>query len=160
MNAKFLHCIFISIGLAVISCFAIQFLENSNNTTSLDPISIALAVLVGGIVTPLIASFFKSNETKQNKNSTDSTEGELTTLYVGNLPYRANEEAVKAYFQDYTQVQSVRLMKDKRTGKRKGYGFVEIIDSDITEAIESLNDSVFQDRTLKVRHAKDKVTHS
>ena len=79
MNAKLLHCIFVSIGLAVISYFAIQFLENSNNTTSLDPISIALAVLVGGIVTPLIASFFKSNETKQNTNRTDSTEGELTT---------------------------------------------------------------------------------
>jgi RNA recognition motif-containing protein len=150
----------VSIGLAVISYFAIQFLDNSNNTISLDPISIALAVLIGGIVTSVIASLFNRSESKLNNNSTDSTEGELTTLYVGNLPYRANEEAVKVYFQDYTQVQSVRLMKDKRTGKRKGYGFVEVIDSDVTEAIESLNDSVFQDRTLKVRHAKDKVTHS
>jgi len=158
MNAKLLNCIIVSIVLAVISYFAIQFLGNSN-TTSLNPVSIASAILFGGIVAPLIASFIGNSGTQRNDNIEHSADGEVTTLYVGNLPYRANEDAVKAYFQDYAHVQSVRLMKDKRTGKRKGYGFVEVIASDVTEAIESLNDSVFQDRTLKVRHAKEKVTH-
>ena len=125
---------------------------------TLSPVAISVAILIGGILSPLIASVIASLSSSENDESA-SVDGEVTTLYVGNLPYRANEDAVKAYFQDYTHVQSVRLMKDKRTGKRKGYGFVEIVASDVSKAIDSLNDSVFQDRTLKVRHAKDKVTH-
>ena len=154
MNAKLLHCIIVSIALAVLSYFSIQFIAND----SLSPLSISVAILAGGILAPLIAGIASSINSSGSDNAA-SVSGEITTLYVGNLPYRANEDAVKAYFQDYTHVQSVRLMKDKRTGKRKGYGFVEIIASDVSKAIDTLNDSVFQDRTLKVRHAKEKVAH-
>jgi len=52
---------------------------------------------------------------------------------------------------------SVRLMKDRRTGKRKGYGFVEMNAKGAAKAIKNLNDSTFQERTLKVRLAKEKV---
>ena len=48
-------------------------------------------------------------------------------------------------------------MKDRKTGKRKGYGFIEVITSDLDPVIAKTNDSVFQERTLKVRPAKDKV---
>ena len=48
-------------------------------------------------------------------------------------------------------------MKDRRTGKRKGYGFVEMTAAGAEKAIQNLNDSEFQERTLKVRMAKDKV---
>lgn len=154
MNVKFLNCVIVSIALAVLSYLAIQFLAVDTSGVFFTPI----AILVGGILTPLIANALPSSSGASNDDEM-SSEGDVTTLYVGNLPYRANEEAVKAYFQDFTHVQSVRLMKDKRTGKRKGYGFVEIIASDVTEAIDALNDSVFQDRTLKVRHAKEKVSH-
>lgn len=154
MNAKLLHCIIVSIALAVLSYFSIQSMASE----TLSPVAISVAILIGGILSPLIASVIASLSSSENDESA-SVDGEVTTLYVGNLPYRANEDAVKAYFQDYTHVQSVRLMKDKRTGKRKGYGFVEIVASDVSKAIDSLNDSVFQDRTLKVRHAKDKVAH-
>ena len=78
------------------------------------------------------------------------------TLYVGNLPYRANEAAVRELFSEYGQVQSVRLMKDKHTGKRRGFGFVEISSPDADKAITELNDSEFQQRTLKVREAKER----
>ena len=78
-------------------------------------------------------------------------------MYVGNLPYRANEQAVQQHFELQGQVHSVRLMKDRRTGKRKGYGFVEMTAAGAEKAIQNLNDSEFQERTLKVRMAKDKV---
>jgi RNA recognition motif-containing protein len=48
-------------------------------------------------------------------------------------------------------------MKDRRTGKRKGYGFVEMDAKGAAKAIKNLNDSEFQERTLKVRLAKDKL---
>ena len=79
---------------------------------------------------------------------------------MGNLPYRANESAVKEYFGSFTDVQSVRLMKDRKTGKRKGYGFIEGLTDDIETVINKTNDSIFQERTLKVRPAKDKVEHA
>ncbi|GAB3037455.1 hypothetical protein GCM10027098_39620 [Bowmanella dokdonensis] len=75
---------------------------------------------------------------------------------MGNLPYRASEEDVKEHFEIQGSVLSVRLMKDRRTGKRKGYGFVEMPEGDAEKAIRSLNDTEFQERTLKVRMAKDK----
>lgn len=82
--------------------------------------------------------------------------GETRTLYVGNLPYRANEVAVRQLFQQHGRVVNVRLMKDRDTGKRKGYGFVEMAASDTEAAVAALNDSEFQQRTLKVREAKER----
>jgi len=87
-----------------------------------------------------------------------SSEGkaETTTLYVGNLPYRANEGSVRDLFSEHGQVFSVRLLRDKQTGKRRGFGFVEIASSDSNKAISALNDFEFQERVLKVRLANDK----
>ena len=48
-------------------------------------------------------------------------------------------------------------MKDKRTGKRKGFGFVEVAAHEADSMIKELNDSEFEERTIKVRPAKDKV---
>ena len=78
------------------------------------------------------------------------------TLYVGNLPYRANEAAVRSLFEQYGHVVSVRLMKDRNTGKRRGFGFVEMPEHAALEAKEALNDTEFQQRTLKVREANEK----
>ncbi len=64
---------------------------------------------------------------------------------------------VKEHFENFGYVRSVRLMKDKRTGKRKGFGFVEVSVQEADSMIEKLNDSEFQERTIKVRPAKDKV---
>jgi len=80
----------------------------------------------------------------------------LKTLYVGNLPYRANEHVVRKLFEEQGKVFSVRLMKDRQTGKRRGFGFVEMAEADATKAIKALNESEFQQRTLKVREAKEK----
>ncbi len=51
-------------------------------------------------------------------------------------------------------------MKDKHTGKRRGFGFVEMSASHSDSAVSSLNDTEFQQRTLKVREAKDRPEKS
>ena len=154
MNVKLHNCMIVAAIFAVLGYFSLTFLT----TTEVSPLLLALAIFLSGVITPLAANTIKLN-TNNSVAGGRTASGDVATLYVGNLPYRANEEAVRAYFQDHIKVQSVRLMKDKRTGKRKGYGFVEIIASDVSEAIDKLNDSVFQDRTLKVRHAKEKAAH-
>lgn len=117
-----------------------------------------LGVLVGGLLIPLLCSAFSSSNKTEDSHENNSDEGDLSTLYVGNLPYRANEQSVQDHFSLQGTVKSVRLMKDRRTGKRKGYGFVEMDSKGAAKAIKNLNDVEFQERTLKVRLAKDKVT--
>jgi len=125
-------------------------------TASISPaFSFALGIALGGIVISIIAN--RNPEAAPAKSATTATEGNGTTLYVGNLPYRANEQAVKEHFATAGSVLSVRLMRDRRTGKRKGYGFIEIASSDANKVIKTFNDQEFQERTLKVRLAKDKV---
>ncbi|MCC2607881.1 RNA recognition motif domain-containing protein [Planctobacterium marinum] len=112
------------------------------------------AFLLGSIITALILSFM-SGTSASNQDDSDA-DSEVATLYVGNLPYRVNEQTVKDYFDKVTNVNSVRLLRDRKTGKRKGFGFVEIPANDVDKVVKKLNDSEFEDRTLKVRIAKDR----
>lgn len=110
----------------------------------------ALAFVVGVAVT------FAINKTKtQVQPPAADVASATTTLYVGNLPYKANESHVKDLFSEYGEVFAVRLMKDKRTGKRRGFGFVVIASSKVDSAIKALNDKDYMQRTLKVRIAND-----
>ncbi|BDA11525.1 RNA-binding protein [Aeromonas caviae] len=110
----------------------------------------AAGLAIGGFVVPLFLNRAPATALKQ------ATSQETCTLYVGNLPYRANEIAVRELFAEQGQVLSVRLMKDKATGKRRGFGFVEMPVADAAKAIAALNDKEYQQRTLKVREANDK----
>ncbi|WP_139736262.1 RNA recognition motif domain-containing protein [Aeromonas caviae] len=110
----------------------------------------AAGLAIGGFVVPLFLNRAPATTLEQ------ATSQETCTLYVGNLPYRANEIAVRELFAEQGQVLSVRLMKDKATGKRRGFGFVEMPVADAAKAIAALNDKEYQQRTLKVREANDK----
>lgn len=115
----------------------------------------AFFAVVGMVVGPWLSTALQNLSVRDSDSESDEVT-DVTTLYVGNLPYRANEAAVKEHFSTVAYVSSVRLMRDRRTGKRKGYGFVEVANSDAKKAVKQLNDSEFQERTLKVRLAKEK----
>ncbi|ARD44780.1 RNA-binding protein [Colwellia sp. PAMC 21821] len=132
--------------VALVFSVAIYFLANST-VFELTSMSVAVVAFVCAFIAPLVG------KAETNAQEADTS---ISTLYVGNLPYRANEAAVRELFSEYGQVQSVRLMKDKHTGKRRGFGFVEISAGDAEQAVASLNDSEFQQRTLKVREAKER----
>ncbi|MGO4891887.1 RNA recognition motif domain-containing protein [Flavobacterium sp. W21_SRS_FM6] len=148
MNSSLITNIISVLVLAIAS----YFVFNSFNIALSPAISIALGIIIGGIATVLLTQLKSASTGVETAHVS-----ELSTLYVGNLPYRANEQAVQEHFELHGVVNSVRLMKDRRTGKRKGYGFVEMDAKGADKAIKNLNDSVFQERTLKVRLAKDKT---
>lgn len=80
-----------------------------------------------------------------------------TTIYIGNLNYRRDESAVKKMFDHFGKVIFVNLIKDPKTKKRKGMGFVKMINSkDANRAIEYLNGRSVDGRTLKVSIAKER----
>ena len=119
---------------------------------------VTVGVVLGGVLVPILvevkgASIASTGSTAAAKTNYD---GETATLYVGNLPYRANEDAVRELFQKFGVVVNVRLMKDRQTGRRRGFGFVEVAAKDANKMIQKLNDFAFQERTLKVREAKER----
>lgn len=114
-------------------------------------VSPIVSFLVGVVATTLILSTSSSTQASSSNKETASTQ----TLYVGNLPYKANESNVRQIFSEYGEVFAVRLMKDKRTGKRRGFGFVVVAEADTDSIINNLNEKDYMQRTLKVRVAND-----
>ena len=78
-------------------------------------------------------------------------------IYVGNLNYNLTEEEVAGLFSQYGEVVSVKLVKDKETGRAKGFGFVEMADDqEGAEAVAKLDGADVQGRNIKVNEAKPK----
>ena len=80
----------------------------------------------------------------------------MSKIYVGNLPFSADEEQVRTLFAQHGTVDSVALIKDRDTGQFRGFGFVEMSRPDAARAIQSLNGQAMDGRTLKVNEAQDK----
>ena len=77
-------------------------------------------------------------------------------IYVGNLSYSVTEEDMRALFIEFGDVSSAKLIMDRDTGRSKGFGFVEVDIHSADKMITKLNDSTFEERTLRVRLAKEK----
>ena len=78
----------------------------------------------------------------------------MKSIYVGNLSYEASEQEVSDLFEQYGEVRSVRLIKDRETGRARGFGFVEMGADAADKAIEALEGQMFLGRNLKVNEAK------
>ncbi len=79
-------------------------------------------------------------------------------IYVGNLSYEVTEEDLKEAFEVFGEVETVRVLKDKDTGRSKGFGFVEMPnDADAQSAINDLNDKELKGRTIKVNTARPRT---
>jgi RNA recognition motif-containing protein len=75
-------------------------------------------------------------------------------LYVGNIPFKATEENLRGLFASVGAVTAVNLVTDKRTGKTKGFAFVEMAtDGEARTAIEVLNGTLLLERPLSVSEA-------
>lgn len=76
-------------------------------------------------------------------------------LYVGNLPFSASEQDVRATFEAHGAVDSVHLVTDRDTGQMRGFGFVEFTDSSAAQsAIDALNGQDMDGRALVVNEAR------
>jgi cold-inducible RNA-binding protein len=80
----------------------------------------------------------------------------MTKLYVGNLPFSATEEAVRNLFAAHGTVEKVSLINDRDTGRPRGFGFVEMSDSDASRAMQAMNGQDMDGRALKINEAQDK----
>ena len=82
----------------------------------------------------------------------------MSKIYVGNLPFSADEAAVRSLFAAHGTVDSVALITDRDTGQPRGFGFVEMTsNSEAARAIQSLNGHEMGGRALKVNEAQAKM---
>jgi RNA recognition motif-containing protein len=77
-------------------------------------------------------------------------------LYVGNLPFTATEDSVRALFAPHGTVESLSLITDRETGSPRGFGFVEMANADASRAVQALNGADFGGRPLRINEAQNK----
>jgi|SRR6478736_3057510 len=80
----------------------------------------------------------------------------MAKIYVGNLPFSATEDQVRALFAAHGTVESVALPNDRETGRPRGFGFVEMSQADAARAIQAVNGQDLGGRALRVNEAQDK----
>ena len=76
-------------------------------------------------------------------------------LYVGNLPYSIDDEALRSAFEPFGEVSRASVITDKYSGQSKGFGFVEMPNNaEADAAIKGLNETSMGGRSIKVNQAK------
>lgn len=76
-------------------------------------------------------------------------------IYVGNLPYSVGEDDLQGIFGEYGEIESVKIITDKYSGRSKGFGFVVMEnDEEAKAAIENLNGKTVDSREITVNEAR------
>lgn len=76
------------------------------------------------------------------------------TIYIGNLPWSATEDDLTQLVSPYAQVFSARVATDRETGRSRGFGFVEVADDQLQQALEALQNVEMGGRILTVNEAR------
>ena len=79
------------------------------------------------------------------------------TIYVGGLPWSVDEAALKEKFAEFGEVEGVRIITDRMTGKSKGYGYVDFADIADAKKSLSLHEAEWEGRWIKVTYSQPKA---
>lgn len=81
---------------------------------------------------------------------------QMKSIYVGNLPFTASEDELRALFSEFGTVESVKLVSDRDTGRPRGFGFVGMNNSEADAAIKALNGRDMGGRALRINEAEER----
>ena len=80
-------------------------------------------------------------------------------IFVAKINFKTKKEDLEAAFANYGQVTSCKIVRDKETGRSKGYGFIEMPDdAEASNAIDSLNEKELDGRIIVVKQANPKTS--
>ncbi len=83
------------------------------------------------------------------------------SIYVGNLNYEVSQEDLSEVFSEYGKVKRVHLPTDRETGRKRGFGFVEMeTEAEEDKAIETLDGAEWMGREIKVNKARPRETRN
>jgi RNA recognition motif-containing protein len=78
-------------------------------------------------------------------------------MYVSNLSFNTNDEALKQLFEKFGTVSSAKVITDRETGRSRGFGFVEMAnDTEANAAMSGLNNTEVEGRAMSVSVAREK----
>lgn len=78
----------------------------------------------------------------------------MSKIYAGNLPFSVDEDKLREIFTPFGAVEDVTVIRDRDTGRSRGFGFVQMPDADAQSAIEGLNGQDVDGRTLRISEAR------
>ena len=82
-------------------------------------------------------------------------------MFVSNISFHTDEQALKTLFSEFGAVKSAKIIKDRETGKSRGFGFVEMDNvSEGQAAMKTLHNKEIEGKALSVTVAKEKTTRS
>jgi RNA recognition motif-containing protein len=84
----------------------------------------------------------------------------MKKIYVGNLPWSADEAGLRDLFSTIGEVHSAAVVSDRETGRSRGFGFIEMDDSDADKAISELNGRELDGRELRINEARPREDRS
>ena len=158
MNSKNFVIALLVVAITAILAYFLGSLLN------MEAFSLVVGVLLGGFVGALIGSHNldydfaeKTPKAKAQPQHPKPSNEASQTIFVGNLPYKANTYNLRKLFENYGAVKSVRIAIDKETRRKRSFGFIEMNTDDADKAISELNDEPFYGRELKVSHAREKA---
>ncbi|XP_076031186.1 uncharacterized protein LOC143019435 [Oratosquilla oratoria] len=100
---------------------------------------------------------FQEHHLIVNKSKKDAQKRPENTVFIGNLPWEAEEESLYKHFSDCGAIESVRIIRDKKLGSGKGFGYVNFKSRDAQEVALQLSGKEFEGRALRVKRAVKKV---
>jgi hypothetical protein len=117
--------------------------------------SISLARTTSGSTTTAARQTTRPSKPARIRTEVDDSD-ERRTVFVGNLDYRASPRQLRELFESYGTVHSVRIATDRATRKPRGFGFVEMNEAGIEQAIQSLHGHQLCNRELNLSEAKQR----
>lgn len=78
----------------------------------------------------------------------------MKTLYIGNLAYTVSEDSLRALLEDFEPIEEIKFIRDRETGKFKGFAFVTLDDDSADSAMSQLDGYEFEGRPMKVSEAR------
>lgn len=113
-----------------------------------------ITIVIIAILVVLFPVFLLKRKSSSQGDSAAHADGDQTQLYVGNLAYRVHERDLRKLFGDYGDIASIRVVKDRRSGRSKGFGFVTFESAKSADSALAAHGESFMGRNLVVRIAK------